>query len=81
MDSKATDFRKFRQAILDFEAKPKDEEAKREFNNWRHLCFMNYPVGEVLKLQADTYAEVQQQGIRPSQTPKFPRRFTTTQHC
>lgn len=71
MDKK-TDFAHFRQAILDFNADPTSAKAKQVFDNWRHHCFMNYPVGEVLKLQGDTYAEI---GQKPIPASKFPRRW------
>lgn len=74
---KQTDFKHFRQAILDFNADPTSAKAKQVFDNWRHHCFTNYPVGEVLKVQADTYAEIGQQA---TPRPKFPRRWYVTQH-
>lgn len=77
MDQK-TDFAHFKKAILDFEDCPNSPVAKQTFNNWRHHCFMNYPVGEVLKFQAEVYAEIKQS---PVTTPRYPRRFTTSQHC
>lgn len=69
---KDADLRKFRDSILTFEECPTSPVAREDFNHWRHHCFMNYPVGEVLKVQGETYAEI---GKRTRATSKFPRRW------
>jgi len=76
---KGTDFQKLREAILDFEDCSSSPVARETFNNWRHHCFTNYPVGEVLSFIADVYKEVGNKA--KSEFSKFPRRWTQSQHC
>lgn len=78
MDSKTIDLEKFREAIHTLNECPDSPVARQNFNNWRHHCFTRYPVGEVLKVQTDAYAELKEVAVP---TPRYPRRWTQSQHC
>lgn len=67
---KVTDFAHFKAAIIAAKRDPQSTEAKQHYDNWRHYCFMNYPAGEVLRVEAET-----------EPTPRYPRRFVTSQYC
>lgn len=76
---KESDFDWLKRAIQDYDREASN--ANREkLANWRHHCFTNYPVGEVLTVIRETEQQIADI-VRRRNPSKFPRRWTEGQHC